>query len=327
QAASEGEGSAVRRMRRCGSTASLREAKRNIPAVLLASLDANGVTLPTPLQESVWSIGRGAGREDLLVHARPGDETATAYCVPILERVLERYPHPLCGDCEQAARAPAPSGSGGGACTAADQEKYEVVALVLTRTRDMASDVTTMLTRLGKGIPSLSVATLIGGVPVSENHKALAGEGCNVVVGTPGRVKFLMKEGTLRVSAAARTLVLDSADWLMAPVFHDDVGWIARNFPKDKQVLAFSGADPATYKAGLTALVDSSGMTPVGVSSGGGDSGGGDCVSTAMTLDNGEAAAAALTGSAEAATQFSATEQQQQQQQRRRRRQAGVVGG
>ncbi|CAM9907462.1 unnamed protein product, partial [Ectocarpus sp. 4 AP-2014] len=134
-----------------------------------------------------------------------------------------------------------------------------------------------------------------------------------------------MKEGTLRVSAAARTLVLDSADWLMAPVFHDDVGWIARNFPKDKQVLAFSGADPATYKVGLTALVDSSGMTPVGVSSGGGESGGGDCVSTAMTLDNGEAAAAALTGSTGVATQCSATEQQQQQQQRRQ--QAGVVGG
>ncbi|CAM9907529.1 unnamed protein product, partial [Ectocarpus sp. 4 AP-2014] len=167
QPASEAEGSAVRRMRRCGSTASLREAKRNIPAEVLASLDANGVTLPTPLQESVWSIGRGAGREDLLVHARPGDETATAYCVPILERVLERYPQPLCGDGEQAARAPV--------TTAADQ--YEVVALVLTRTRDMASDVATMLTRLGEGIPSLSVATLIGGVPISENQKALAGEG------------------------------------------------------------------------------------------------------------------------------------------------------
>lgn len=84
--------------------------------------------------------------------------------------------------------------------------------------------------------------------------------------------------------------------------------------------MAFSGADPATYKAGLTALVGSAGMTPVGVSGG---SGGGDCVSTAMTLDNGEAAAAAQTGAA--ATLFSATEEQQQRQ-RQRGRQAGVVG-
>ena len=73
------------------------------------------------------------------------------------------------------------------------------------------------LARLGENIPSLSVATLIGGVPVKENHKALA-DGCNVAVGTPGRVKFLMKEGALKVSAS-KTLVLDSADWLMAPVF------------------------------------------------------------------------------------------------------------
>ena len=52
---------------------------------------------------------------------------------------------------------------------------------------------------------------------MKENHKALA-DGCNVAVGTPGRVKFLMKEGALKVSAS-KTLVLDSADWLMAPVF------------------------------------------------------------------------------------------------------------
>ncbi|CAN0407090.1 unnamed protein product, partial [Hapterophycus canaliculatus] len=48
--------------------------------------------------------------------------------------------------------------SGGG------EDKYELVALVLTRTRDMAADITETLKRLGESIPSLSVATLIGGV-------------------------------------------------------------------------------------------------------------------------------------------------------------------
>lgn len=71
--------------------------------------------------------------------------------------------------------------------------------------------------RLGRGIPGLTVATLIGGVAVAENAKALA-HGCHVAVGTPGRVRFLMKKGLLR-SNSAQTLVLDSADWLMAPVF------------------------------------------------------------------------------------------------------------
>lgn len=73
------------------------------------------------------------------------------------------------------------------------------------------------LLRLGRGIHGLVIATLIGGVPVAEQSKALAG-GCHVAVGTPGRVRFLMKKGLLRPHSA-KTLVLDSADWLMAAVF------------------------------------------------------------------------------------------------------------
>lgn len=73
------------------------------------------------------------------------------------------------------------------------------------------------LIRLGRDIPGLTVATLIGGVAVAENVKSLIG-GCHVAVGTPGRVRFLMNKGLLRASTA-ETLVLDSADWLMAPVF------------------------------------------------------------------------------------------------------------
>ncbi|CAM9937740.1 unnamed protein product, partial [Sphacelaria rigidula] len=56
-----------------------------------------------------------------------------------------------------------------------------------------------------------------GGVPVAEQARALAG-GCHVAVGTPGRVRFWMKKGVLHPHSA-KTLVLDSADWLMAPVF------------------------------------------------------------------------------------------------------------
>ncbi|CAM9564916.1 unnamed protein product, partial [Scytosiphon promiscuus] len=140
----------------CSSSSLLREEGWNFPADLLSTMEANGVLLPTSLQESVWKGGRGSAREDLLVHGRPGDETATAFCVPVLERVLERYPRSLANDSESA-----------------EEERGRLVALVLTRTRDMAADITETLNRLGDGIPSLSVATLIGGVPVADNRKAL----------------------------------------------------------------------------------------------------------------------------------------------------------
>lgn len=52
---------------------------------------------------------------------------------------------------------------------------------------------------------------------MADNAKTL-GAGCHVAVGTPGRVKFLMDKGVLRAEPA-RQLVLESADWLLAPVF------------------------------------------------------------------------------------------------------------
>lgn len=52
---------------------------------------------------------------------------------------------------------------------------------------------------------------------MAENAKTLKG-GCHIAVGTPGRVRFLMNKGVLHADTA-RLLVLESADWLVAPVF------------------------------------------------------------------------------------------------------------
>lgn len=55
---------------RSSSSSSLREEEWHMPPVLLTSLEANGVMLPTPLQEAVWKGGRGRARADLIVHVR-----------------------------------------------------------------------------------------------------------------------------------------------------------------------------------------------------------------------------------------------------------------
>lgn len=73
------------------------------------------------------------------------------------------------------------------------------------------------ITRLGQCIPAFEVACLVGGIPVAEHVRAL-GRGCHIAVGTPGRVRYLISKGALQPSTA-RTLILESADCLMAPVF------------------------------------------------------------------------------------------------------------
>lgn len=87
------------------------------------------------LRQTVITIIRFQGR--------PGDETATAFCVPILERVLERYPAGLARKdavADVSARVPASEGTGT-ATPPPDAQVYELVALVLTRTREMAADI------------------------------------------------------------------------------------------------------------------------------------------------------------------------------------------
>ncbi|CAM9564778.1 unnamed protein product, partial [Scytosiphon promiscuus] len=131
---------------------------------------------------------------------------------------------------------------GGGSPT--NGPKPQLHALVLTKNREIAAGVADTLRRLGKGcVPDLAVATLVGGVAVAENAKTLEG-GCHIAVGTPGRVKFLMEKGVLLLETA-RLLVFESADWLMAPVFLEDVRTVVGKFPQEKQVVACSTVKPA----------------------------------------------------------------------------------
>lgn len=44
----------------------------------------------------------------------------------------------------------------------------------------------------------------------------------------------------------------------------EDVGWIAGRFPEQKQLLAFSGADPAVIQAGLQELMNAPHMAAIG---------------------------------------------------------------
>lgn len=52
----------------------------DIPAVLLAALEADDFRVPTVLQASVWSAGRGDYQADLLVHVRFVFEKAVRLC-------------------------------------------------------------------------------------------------------------------------------------------------------------------------------------------------------------------------------------------------------
>src|SRR5437868_4775209 len=73
--------------------------------------------------------------------------------------------------------------------------------------------------------------------------------GAHIAVGTPGRILDHLERGSLHLDAL-NTLVLDEADRMLDMGFFDDIAFVARRCPKERQTLLFS----ATYPDGIVKL-------------------------------------------------------------------------
>ena len=129
-----------------------------------------------------------------------------------------------------------------------DLRRFEVQALVLCPTRELADQVTTEVRRLARSEDNVKVVTLSGGVPLRGQTSSLE-RGAHVVVGTPGRVLDHLERGHLRLASLA-TLVLDEADRMLDMGFFDDIAQVVRQCPAARQTLLFS----ATYPQGIAQL-------------------------------------------------------------------------
>ena len=150
--------------------------------------------------------------------------------------------------------AMAPTGSGKTAAFALallsrlDARRFEVQALVLCPTRELAEQVTQEIRRLARAEDNVKVLALCGGTPIRPQADSLA-HGAHVVVGTPGRLLDHLDRGGLALDRL-KTLVLDEADRMLDMGFMDDVAAIASRAPKARQTLLFS----ATYPEGIQNL-------------------------------------------------------------------------
>ncbi len=140
-----------------------------------------------------------------------------------------------------------------------DLRRFEVQALVLCPTRELADQVTTEVRRLARAEDNVKVVTLSGGVPLRGQTSSLE-RGAHVVVGTPGRVLDHLERGHLRLASLA-TLVLDEADRMLDMGFFDDIAKVVRQCPAARQTLLFS----ATYPQGIAQLAAQFLREPVSV--------------------------------------------------------------
>lgn len=117
-----------------------------------------------------------------------------------------------------------------------------VQGLVICPTRELAVQVTDALRQLASRLPNVQVLTVSGGRPYHREKIALR-HGCQIVVGTPGRLCKHLRSENLDLSAL-RVLALDEADRMLDMGFTDEVMDIVGQCPAERQTLLFSATFP-----------------------------------------------------------------------------------
>lgn len=114
--------------------------------------------------------------------------------------------------------------------------------LIICPTRELAMQVTDELHKFSKYIERIHVVPVYGGKPVNRQI-ALIRSGCQIIVGTPGRIMDMMDRNVIKFSHL-KTVVLDEADEMLDMGFREDIEFILSNAPEERQTILFSATMP-----------------------------------------------------------------------------------
>ncbi|GAA5969629.1 hypothetical protein JCM11641_008185 [Rhodosporidiobolus odoratus] len=158
----------------------------------------SGFAKPTPIQSASFPLMLG-GRDAIGI-AETGSGKTVAFGVPAIEHILSL-----------------PSSSKKGKSTA------PVSVLIICPTRELAMQTHNNLSLISSSLtPTLPSVCLYGGVPKPEQIRTLKNDRPRIVVGTPGRLLDLAREGNLDLGKVS-WLVLDEADRMLDKGFENDI--------------------------------------------------------------------------------------------------------
>ena len=181
---------------------------------MLAILQQIEYRTMTPIQAESLPITLAG--HDLIAQAKTGSGKTTAFALPLLARLNPR--------------------------------RFAVQAMVLCPTRELADQVTQEMRRLARFADNIKILSLVGGATMRPQRDSLE-HGAHIVVGTPGRIMDHIERGSLKLDAL-NTLVLDEADRMLDMGFYDDIAFVVKQCPAERQTLLFS----ATYPEGIARL-------------------------------------------------------------------------
>ncbi|MBP6759531.1 MAG: DEAD/DEAH box helicase, partial [Flavobacterium sp.] len=176
----------------------------NLPKSVQKAIDDLGFTTPTPIQEKTFSVIM-SGR-DMMGIAQTGTGKTFAYLLPLLK--LYKF-------------------------TPGHTPKI----VILVPTRELVVQVVEEVEKLTKYM-SVRTIGIFGGVNIN-TQKTTVYTGCDILVGTPGRVMDLTLDNVIRFEEMQK-LVIDEFDEMLNLGFRTQLTAILAMMPKKRQNILFS---------------------------------------------------------------------------------------
>uniref|UniRef100_A0A8C5DXT4 ATP-dependent RNA helicase n=1 Tax=Gouania willdenowi TaxID=441366 RepID=A0A8C5DXT4_GOUWI len=189
----------------------------------------------TPVQAAC--IPLFLSNKDVAAEAVTGSGKTLAFVIPIIELLLKREEK---------------------------LKKMQVGALVITPTRELALQISEVMSQFLSKFPQFTQILLIGGSNPIDDVEKFKEKGANIVIATPGRLEdmFRRKGEGLDLGGSVKSLdvlVLDEADRLLDMGFETSLNTILGHLPKQRRTGLFS----ATQTQELEKLVRAGLRNPV----------------------------------------------------------------
>jgi len=181
-----------------------------ISSKLEKELNKYGITKPTPIQtEVIPPLLKG---QDIIAQAQTGTGKTFAFALPVLEKIQQDVPY--------------------------------TQALILSPTRELALQITAEINKIKAD--DVTVLAAYGGQDVDKQLHRLK-EQISIIVATPGRLIDHLRRGTIDLSRLS-FLVLDEADQMLHIGFLEEIAFIIKETPNDRQTMLFSATISSDIK-------------------------------------------------------------------------------
>lgn len=180
----------------------------NLSPEILRAIEDVGYTEMTPIQQQIIPLVLEGG--DVIGQSSTGTGKTAAFAIPAVEMTEPT-------------------------------EEGRTQVIVLAPTRELAMQITDEMRKFSKYKEGVKCVTIYGGQNIALQIKSL--KKAEIVIGTPGRVIDHIHRGTLKLDNI-RLVVLDEADEMLDMGFLDDIRYILRCCPEQRQTLLFSATMP-----------------------------------------------------------------------------------